>query len=151
MKRVISGSVSDLSLEQRDHRAPRAEHIAETGRGEDGAAIATVRIGCGDQPLPHQLGGAHHVGGVHRLVGRGEDDALDAVGQGGIDDILRAENVGLHRVARRLFTQDDVLERGSVQDHITPRRFALKFVRIADITKEKFDVAVAAVFFSKKK
>lgn len=112
-------ALADLLAEDRDDRAARAQHVAEAGGGVDGVtAAALVVVGGGHQALTHELGGAHDVGGVHGLVGAGEDDALDAGLAGGADDVLHAEDVGLHGIEGRALAEDDVFVGGGVEDEI---------------------------------
>ena len=66
----------DLAPEQRHHRSRRAEHVAEADHREDRARAAAQRRRLEDQ-LGDALGGAHHVGRAHRLVGRDQDAGLD--------------------------------------------------------------------------
>ena len=67
----------DLAAEDRDHRARRAEHVAEAHRDEARLDLGVQRERL-DDPLADRLRLAHHVLRVRRLVGRDEDEALDA-------------------------------------------------------------------------
>ena len=111
-------SVMYLAVEERNHRAPGPENVAEARRSEDRSRVAPPKVGRGEEAFSHQLRSAHDRGRVHRLVRRGQNDALDAVRLGGVHDVLRAEHVGLNRVTRGLLAQMHVLERRRVQDRI---------------------------------
>src|SRR5581483_6213295 len=58
----------DLPAEDRDHRARRAEHVAEAHRDEPGVDVVAEREGL-DDPFAHGLRLPHHVLGARRLVG----------------------------------------------------------------------------------
>ena len=81
----------DLLAEAAHDGARAVEHVAEADHGENGGAAAR---GLG---LQHQLGQAlaraHDVGRAHRLVGRDENDALDAVAVGAFGQHAGAEYI----------------------------------------------------------
>ena len=110
----------DLFLKQRDQRPRGAEHVAEAHREE--ARIAAQIAG--DQVLRlavefgHALGRAHHIGGVHRLVGRDLHKGAHPDIAGGIADIAGADHVGQHALAGVRLDQRHMLQRGGVEDHI---------------------------------
>ena len=69
-------AVLDLFQEQRHDRTRRPEHVAEADDGEAG-----VRRGFLQRLQDHlreALAGAHGAGGAHRLVGRDQDEVLNA-------------------------------------------------------------------------
>ena len=80
----------DLPEERRHHAAPAAEHVAEAHRDEvsPGGLRDLLHDLLGDA-----LGGAHDVGGAHRLVGRDEDEVLHPVLRRQLRDVPGAEHV----------------------------------------------------------
>ncbi len=96
----------ELALEQRDHRALAAQHVAEAHRDEAGAAAVGARL---EQHLAHPLGGPHDAGGAPRLVGRDQHELAHAVALGGLHQAERADHVVEHRLARVGLEQRDVL------------------------------------------
>ena len=67
----------DLLPEQRHHAASASQHVAKAD--SDIGQAAPERGGL-HQQLGDALGRAHHTGGIHRLVGRDENKALDTMG-----------------------------------------------------------------------
>ena len=65
-------------LEERHHRAARADHVAVAHHGEARAVPAGDVVGGDEQLVGGQLGGAVEIDRVGRLVGRQRDDLLDA-------------------------------------------------------------------------
>ena len=107
----------DLLEEPRHHAAVAAEHVAEAHDRERRAAAHGLRL---DDQLGDALGRAHDARRVHRLVGRDQDEALDAVRVGRLGQQPRAAHVVLHRLARVLLHQRHVLVRGGVEDDLRP-------------------------------
>ena len=66
----------DLAAEDRDHRARRAEHVAEANGGVPGLGVLDRRRL--DRPLGERLGGAHHRRRHDRLVGGHQHERADA-------------------------------------------------------------------------
>ena len=96
---------ADLPLEDRDHRAVGAQDVAET----DGHELrAAVRNGV-DDDLRQALAGAHHVGGVHRLVRGDEDKALHIAFHGDLRGLVCAEDVVQDRLLRTEFHERNML------------------------------------------
>ena len=96
-------SGQDLLFKGAGHRAVRSQHIAEAG-GDEGGFVAGFEIEALDVDLGQPLGSAHHVGGVHRLVGRDHDEFIGAGLRGNFGQVAGAkhihpdgfEGVGLH-------------------------------------------------------
>ena len=125
-KRVISGighpdgaAALDLLAEDRDHRAGRAEHVAEANRDEAGVDLGVQRERL-DDPLAHRLRLSHHVLRVRRLVGRDEDEALDAELDRDLGQRARREHVVRDRLQRVRLEHADVLVRRGVEEHLRP-------------------------------
>ena len=89
----------DLVDEQGDDAAPAAHDVAVACAADGGAAALRRHAGVGvDDVLHHGLGDAHGVDGVGRLVGGQADHPLHAGFDGGVQDVVRADDVGLHRL-----------------------------------------------------
>ena len=73
---------ADLLLEQRHHRARRAQHIAKAHHREHGFGASALRRRLKNQ-LGRPLGRAHHIGGPHRLVGGDQHAGLNLQTQRG--------------------------------------------------------------------
>ena len=73
------------------------------------------------------------------------------VGAGGLDDVLNAQDIGLHRFERGFFAQAHMLEGGGMEDHVNTRHFAACFVAVTHVSQEKTGVAGPGVFLLLKK
>ena len=107
---------SDLLAEQRHHRPRRAQHVAEAHHGQAGGGQL---LGQGlDHQLGSPLGGAHHVGGAHGLIGGDQREASHtraSCGAGqhqGAEHVVgqAGEGIGLH--------QGHVFVGGGVEHHL---------------------------------
>ena len=76
----------DLLLEDRDHAAGRAQHVAEADGDE--ARLRCGRASAWHVDLGDPLGGPHDGGGVDRLVGGDHHELVDAVSVGEVRDGL---------------------------------------------------------------
>ena len=109
-------ALGDLMLEDGNHGAVRPQHIAKAHGGVAGILAYGVHILYDD--LRQSFGGAHHIGGVYRLVG-GENDHLghfEFVCRNG--HVVGAEHIVFNRLAGRGFHQRHMLVGGSVEHHI---------------------------------
>ena len=92
---------ADLVNEQRNDAAAAAHDVAVAGAADRRAAALSGHAGVGkDDVLHHRLGDAHGVDGIGGLVGGQADDALHARVNGGVQDIVRADDVRLHGLHR---------------------------------------------------
>ena len=122
----------DLPAEQRNHGAVGAQDVAEARGNELGRRQAFLLDLAGERlhiDLADTLRAAHHVGGVHGLVGGDHHEALDLVFDGQVGQDLRAHDVVLdglgdivlhHRhvlIGRRV---EDVLGAVSLEDVLHP-------------------------------
>ena len=107
-------TLRQLFFEQRNHRTAGTQHIAEP-RGDE------MSVGCGvtlGVYLGHTLGGTHHVGGIHRLVGGDHHKFLNPVTDGGVGHVFGAENVHTNSLVGILLHKRHVLVGGSVIDYV---------------------------------
>ena len=109
----------DLLLEDRDHRARRAEHVAEAHRNKARLDVGTVAERL-DDPLAQRLRLAHHRLGCDGLVGRDEHEDLGAGLGSDLGERPRGERVVAHRLERVRLHQRHVLVRGGVEDDRGP-------------------------------
>ena len=122
----------DLPAEQRNHGAVGAQDVAEARGNELGRRQAFLLDLAGERlhiDLADTLRAAHHVGGVHGLVGGDHHEALDLVFDGQVGQDFRAHDIVLdglgdivlhHRhvlVGRRM---EDVLGAVSLEDVLHP-------------------------------
>ena len=91
----------------------------------------------GDKQLVRtQLGGAVEVDRVDGLVGRQRDDFFDLLVDARIDDVLRADHVGLDAFDWIVFGGRNLLERGGMHDDIDARKRAVQTLAITDVADE---------------
>ena len=106
----------DLVDKQGNDAAAAAHDIAVAGAADGGAAALRSHAGVGvDDVLHHGLGDAHGVDGVGSLVGGQADHALDAGVDGGVQDIVRADDIGLHGLHGEKLAGGDLLQRRGVE------------------------------------
>ena len=106
----------DLVDEQRDDAAAAAHDVAVTGAADGRTAALRSHTGVSvDDVLHHGLGNTHSVDGVGSLVGGQADHALDAGVDGGVQDIVRADDVGLHGLHGEKLAGGDLLQRRGVE------------------------------------
>ena len=95
----------DLALEDGDHAAVRAEHIAETHCGENGFRRTSIVL---HDHFAHALGRPHDACGVNRLIGGDEDEARRPICISSTNGIQRAEYVVVNGLARAMLHKRDV-------------------------------------------
>jgi hypothetical protein len=91
-----------------------------------------------------QLGRAVEVDGAGGLVGRQRHDPLHAGVDGGVDDVLRAADVGLDVLERVVLGRVDLLEGGGVDDVVDVVERAIQTGPIADVADEEAQARVVA-------
>ncbi|MNE33842.1 hypothetical protein D3C80_1275360 [compost metagenome] len=110
----------ELVDEQRYHRATRSHHVAVTGRTNH-RALLRDHPRLGDHELfGHGLGNAHCIDRVHRLVGTEYHHALHAVGNGRVQHVLGADDIGLDRFHGVELAGRYLLERCGMEDVVDP-------------------------------
>jgi hypothetical protein len=106
-----------LPLEQRDHAPVAAQHVAEAHGAEVGARVGQ-RGPPEDDLLGHALGGAHHAGRMHRLVGADQHELLGPEARRHLGHAQRAQDVVPRRLDHVLLHQRHVLVGGRVEDEV---------------------------------
>ena len=137
----------DLLGELGNHTAGAAQHIAKAHHFHLRAAVAGA-VQCLARHLGKALGGAHHVGGVHRLVGGDENEAFGAM-------LLRRRRHpqgAEHIVARGLpgvghFHQRHMLVSGGVEDQLRlpAEEDFLDAQRVLDVTCKGDDLDIRSM------
>ena len=105
---------------QGHHAAPGAEDVSVAGAADLGALRADGAALGHDDLFHHGLGGSHGVDGVGRLIGGKADDGLHLRVDGGCEDVVRADDVGLHRFQGEELAGGHLLEGRGVEDIVHP-------------------------------
>ena len=107
----------DLLDEQGDHAAPAAHDVAVPGTADDGAASLRRHAGVGiDDPLHHGLGHPHGVDGIGGLVRGQAHHPLNAGVNGGVEHVVRADDIGAHGLHGEEFAGGHLLQGSGVKD-----------------------------------
>jgi hypothetical protein len=131
-------SLANLQLTSKewDDRAARPQNIAVSNAGKARSLIPSREIAREDDTLHQSLGHTHHIHGLDGLVSRDGNAGLNLLIQGGLDDILRTNDVRLDRLARVGFTFRHMLERRRVEDDVNASsRFANGFFSSREKTR----------------
>src|SRR5581483_4615919 len=128
----------DLAAEDRDHAPRRAEDVAEPDGDEAGRDVPARAVGL-DDPLAERLRLAHHRLRVDCLVGRDEDEPLDAELDRDLGHHLRRERVVANRLERVGLHQRDVLVGGGVEDDVrrVPLEHAAHALPVAGVREHR--------------
>ena len=129
-------ALADAVDEQRDDAAARAHYVAVAGAADGGAAGAVAGVGV-DDGLHHGLGLAHGVDGVCRLVGGQAHDAVHALVDGGVEHVVRADDVGAHGLHGEELAGGHLLEGGGVEDVVHAVHGVAHALGIADVADEE--------------
>lgn len=129
-------ALADAVDEQRDHRAARAHDVAVAGAADRGAAGAVAGVGVDDR-LHHGLGLAHGVDGVGGLVGGQASDAVHALLDGGVQDVVRADDVGSDGLHGEELAGGHLLQGGGVEDVVHAVHGVAHALGVADVADEE--------------
>lgn len=129
-------ALADAVDEQRDDAAARAHDVAVAGAADGGAAGAVAGVGV-DDGLHHGLGLAHGVDGVGRLVRGQAHDAVHALLDGGVQDVVRADDVGAHGLHGEELAGGHLLEGGGVEDVVHAVHGVAHALGVADVADEE--------------
>ena len=127
---------ADAVDEQRDDAAATAHHVAVAGAADGGAAGAVSGVGV-DDGLHHGLGLAHGVDGVCGLVGGQANDAVHALVDGGVQDVVRADDVGSHGLHGEELAGGNLLQGGGVEDVVHAVHGVAHALGVADVADEE--------------
>ena len=94
-----------------------------------------------DDVLHHRLGDAHGVDGIGGLVGGQADDALHARVNGGVQDIVRADDVRLHGLHREELAGGHLFQRCRVEDVVDAGHGIPDGLRVAHVADVELDLA----------
>ncbi len=133
-------ALADAVDEQRDDAAARAHHVAVAGAADSGAAGAVSGVGV-DDGLHHGLGLAHGVDGVGGLVGGQAHHALDALVDGGVQHVVRADDVGAHGLHGEELAGGHLLERRGVEDVVHAVHGVAHRLGVAHVPDEEANLA----------
>ena len=131
----------DLVDEQRDNTAAAAHNVAIAGTADGGAAALGSHTGVGvDDVLHHGLGDAHGVDGIGGLVGGQADDTLHTGVNGGVKDVVRADDIGLDGLHGEELAGGDLLQGSGVEDVVHAGHGVLDGLGIPDIADIELDL-----------
>ena len=111
-------AVADLPAEQRHHRAGRIQHVAETHGHEAGIGLRVEVLAV---DFGHALAGAHHAGGVDRLVGGDQHETRHPDRTGCIGHRAGTQRVVAERGAQLALQHRHVLVRRGMEHHLRLR------------------------------
>ena len=131
----------DLVDEQGDDAAAGAHDVAVTGAADGGAAALCGHTGVGiDDVLHHGLGDAHGVDGIGCLVGGQADNTLDTCVNGGVEDVVGADDIGLDGLHGEELAGGDLLQGSGVEDVVHAGHGVLDGLGIPDIADIELDL-----------
>ena len=129
---------ADLVDPEGDDAAARAHDVAVARAADLGAeGVSALRDG---DLLLEGLADAHGVDGIGGLVGGKADDTLDACVDGRVEDVIRADDVGLDGLHREEFAARDLLEGGGVEDVVHAAHSALERGLVAHVADVELDL-----------
>ena len=131
----------DLVDEQGDDAAAGTHDVAVTGAADSRTATFSSHTGVGvDDVLHHGLGDAHGIDGIGCLVGGQADDTLDASVNGGVEDVIGADDIGLNRLHGEELAGGDLLQGSGVEDVVHAGHGILDGLGIPDIADIELDL-----------
>ena len=131
----------DLVDEQGDDAAAGAHDVAVAGAADGGAATLCGHTGIGiDDVLHHGLGDAHGIDGVGGLVGGQANNTLHTGINGGVEDVVRADDVGLDGLHGEELAGGDLLQGSGVEDVVHAGHGVLDGLGVADIADIELDL-----------
>ena len=131
----------DLVDEQGDDAAAGAHDVAVAGAADGGAAALGSHTGVGvDDVLHHGLGDAHGVDGISCLVGGQADHTLHTCVNGGVEDVVRADDIGLDGLHGEELAGGDLLQGSGVEDVVHAGHGVLDGLGVADIADIELDL-----------
>lgn len=124
----------DLVDPQGNHRTAAGHDIAITGTANGGGSIRPQCPPLGNgHLLHHRLADAHGIDGISRLVRAQHHHVLHAMLDGGIQHIVGAEHVGLHRLHGEEFAGRHLFQSGRLEHIVHPAHGAIHRTLVAHI------------------
>ena len=131
----------DLVDKQRDDRAPAAHDVAVTSAADGGAATFRSHTGIGvDDVLHHGLGDAHGVDGIGCLVSGQADNTLNACVDGGVQDVIGTDDVGLDSLHGEELAGRNLLQCSGMENVVNAGHSVTDGLRVADIADVELDL-----------
>ena len=131
----------DLVNEQGDDRATGAHDVSVASAANGGAAPLGGHPGIGvNHMLHHSLGNAHGVDGIGGLIGGQANHTLDPRVNGGVEHIVRSDDIGLDGLHGEELAGWDLLQSSSVEDVINTGHSVTDGLGVADITDVELDL-----------
>ena len=131
----------DLVNEQRNNTAAAAHNVAVTGAADGRTTTLSRYTGiCVDDVLHHGLGDTHSVDRIGRLVGGQADNTLNTSVNSGVEDVVRADDVGLNSLHREELAGRNLLQSSRMENVVNTRHGVLDRLRIADIADVELDL-----------
>ena len=130
----------DLVDEQGDHAAAAAHDVAIPGAADDRASPFRSHPSVGvDDPLHHGLGHAHGVDGVGGLVRGQTHHPLDSGVDGGVEHVVRTDDVGAHGLHGEELTGGHLFQGSGVEDVVHPGHGVPHGLRVSHVTYVELD------------
>ena len=131
----------DLVDEQRDDGATAAHDVAVTSAADGSATTLSSYTGIGvDDVLHHGLGDAHGIDGISCLVGGQTDNTLHTCVNGGVENVVRADDIGLNGLHGEELAGGDLLQGSGVEDVVYAGHGVLDGLGVADIADIELDL-----------
>ena len=125
----------DLVNEQGDDRATGAHDISVASAANGGAAPLGGYPGVGvNHMLHHSLGNAHGVDGIGGLIGGQANHTLDPRVNGGVEHIVRSDDIGLDGLHGEELAGRNLLQSSGVENVVNTRHGILDRLGIANIS-----------------
>ena len=131
-------AIANLINPQRDDGAAGTHDVAIAGAADLGFARVTTLSD--SDLLLHGLGDTHGVDGIGGLVGGEADDGTYASLDGGGQDIIRADDIGLDGLHREELTARDLLQCCGMEDVIHTRHGVATRLQVAYVSDKKLDL-----------
>lgn len=131
-------AIANLVYPQGNDRTTGTHHVAIASAADLGFARVTT-LGDGDLLL-HGLGDTHGVDGIGGLISGETDNGTYASLDGGSQDIVRADDIGLDGLHREELTARDLLQCCGMENVIHARHGVAARLQVAYIADKKLDL-----------
>ena len=131
----------DLVNEQRNNTAAAAHNVAVTGAADGRTTTLSRYTGiCVDDVLHHGLGDTHSVDRIGRLVGGQADNTLNTSVNSGVQDVVRADDVGLNSLHGEELAGRNLLQSSSMENVVNTGHSVTDRLGVADIADVELDL-----------